>query len=133
MAALVAAERHLWLTLSDMKDKDRVFLMDAPLAPSGLFGDAINSVVDRYQEARKQAAAFQRFRPRRSIALGAAGREQPQPCTSSSYREVQKQSVASRAPPQRDRGRRRSKSGASKARPDLRVVLQSGKPSTKPS
>ncbi len=133
MAALVAAERHLWLTLSDMKDKDRVFLMDAPLAPSGLFGDAVNSVVDRYQEARKQAAAFQRFLPRRSIALGAAGREQPQPCTSSSYREVQKQSVASRAPPQRDRGRRRSKSGASKARPDLRVVLQSGKPSTKRS
>ncbi|KAL0163035.1 hypothetical protein M9458_042431, partial [Cirrhinus mrigala] len=25
MAALVAAERHLWLTLSDMKEKDRVF------------------------------------------------------------------------------------------------------------
>ncbi len=89
MAALVAAERHLWLTLSDMKEKDRVFLMDAPLAPSGLFGDAVDLVVDRYQEAHKQAAAFQRFLPRRSIALGAAGREQPQPCTSSSYREIQ--------------------------------------------
>ncbi len=58
MAALVAAERHLWLTLSDMKEKDRVFLMDAPLAPSGLFGDAINSVVDRYQEARQEKCAF---------------------------------------------------------------------------
>ncbi len=33
MAALVAAERHLWLTLSDMKEKDRVFLMDAPFEP----------------------------------------------------------------------------------------------------
>ncbi len=43
MAALVAVERHLWLTLSDMKEKDRVFLMDAPLAPSGLFGDAVDS------------------------------------------------------------------------------------------
>ncbi len=75
MAALVAAERHLWLTLSDMKEKDRVFLMDAPLAPSGLFGDAVNSVVNRYQEARKQAVAFQRFLPRRSIALGASGQE----------------------------------------------------------
>ncbi len=47
MAALVAAERHLWLTLSDMKEKDRVCLMDAPLAPSGLFSDAVDSVVDR--------------------------------------------------------------------------------------
>ncbi len=109
MAALVAAERHLWLTLSDMKEKDRVFLMDAPLAPSGLFGNAVDYVVDRYQEARKQAAAFHRFLPRRSIVLGAAGREQPQPFTSSSYREIQKQSVASRALPQQDRGRRCSK------------------------
>ncbi|KAL0186794.1 hypothetical protein M9458_018464, partial [Cirrhinus mrigala] len=45
MAALVAADRHLWLTLSSMKD-NRVFLLGAPLAPSGLFGDAINSVID---------------------------------------------------------------------------------------
>ncbi len=128
MAALVAAERHLWLTLSDMKEKGRVFLMDAPLAPSGLLGDAVDSVVDRYQEACKQAAAFQRFLPRRSIALGAAGREQPQPCTSSSYREIQRQSVASRAPPQRDRGRQRPKKvRPSGTKPDLRVMLQSRK------
>ncbi len=132
MAALVAAKRHLWLTLSDMKEKERVFLMDAPLVPSGLFGDAVDSVVDRYQEARKQAAAFQRFLPRRSIA--AAGREQPQPCTSSSYREIQRQSVASRAPPQRDRGRQRpKKSRPSGTEPDLRVVLQSRKSSMKRS
>ncbi len=95
--------------------------LDAPLAPSGLFGDAVDSVVDRYQEARKQAATFQWFLPRRSIALGAAGREQPQPCTSSSYREIQRQSVASRAPPQRDRGRQRpKKSRPSGTKPDLR-------------
>ncbi len=77
MAAMVAAERHLWLTLSDMKEKDRVVLMDAPLAPSGLFGDAVNSVVDRFQEASKQAAAFQRFLPRRSIALALLPRSSP--------------------------------------------------------
>ncbi|KAL0186797.1 hypothetical protein M9458_018467, partial [Cirrhinus mrigala] len=40
---------HLWLTLSDMKEKDRVFLLDAPLAPSGL-----------YQKALKQAVALVR-------------------------------------------------------------------------
>ncbi len=97
MAAMVAAERHLWLTLSDMKDKDRVFLLDALLAPSGLFGDAVNSVVDRYQDC-KQAAAFQRFLPRRFLAQGAAGQEQPSPRTSSSYREAQKESIATRAP-----------------------------------
>ncbi|KAL0161370.1 hypothetical protein M9458_045095, partial [Cirrhinus mrigala] len=108
MASLVAAERHLWLTLSDMKEKDRVFLLDAPLSPSGLFGDAVNTVVDRYQEARKQAAAFQRFLPRRRPAHEAAELEQPRPRTSSSHRETQKQSVATRTPPHRRRVRRRS-------------------------
>ncbi|KAL0173005.1 hypothetical protein M9458_033316, partial [Cirrhinus mrigala] len=109
MAALVAAERHLWLTLSDMKEKDRVFLLNSPLSPSGLFGDAVNTVVERDREARKQAAAFQRFLPRRTPAQGAAGREQPRPSTSSSsYRETQKQSVATRTPPQRERVVKRS-------------------------
>ncbi len=103
MAALVAMERHLWLTLSQMNDKDRVFLLDAHILPSGLFGNAINTVVDRFQEAKQQATAFQLFLPRRSQS-GADRRNQPQPCTSSSYQEVQKLSVATRAPPQRKTG-----------------------------
>ncbi len=56
MAALVAVERHLWLTLSDMKEKDRVFLMDAPLAPSGLFGDAVNSGTRRPINKRRRSS-----------------------------------------------------------------------------
>lgn len=35
MVALVATERHLWLILPGTKDKDKSFLMDAPLAPPG--------------------------------------------------------------------------------------------------
>ncbi len=50
--------------------------MDAPLAPSGLFGDAVDSVVDRYQEARKQAAAFQRFLPFKGLFLKCVNPEQ---------------------------------------------------------
>ncbi len=66
MAALVATQRHLWLNLSQISEKDRVFLLDAPISPSGLFGNAEDKVVDRFQEAKKQAAAFQLFFPRRS-------------------------------------------------------------------
>lgn len=33
-------ERHLWLNLSGIWEKDRTFLLDAPLSPSGLFGDS---------------------------------------------------------------------------------------------
>lgn len=37
VAALVETERHLWLNLSELQDKDRFFLLDAPLSPNGLF------------------------------------------------------------------------------------------------
>ncbi len=41
---------HLWLNLRNIKGKDKNFLMDAPFYLSGLFGDAVNSVVERFQE-----------------------------------------------------------------------------------
>ncbi len=77
MAAVLVAERHLWMTLSNIREEDRVFLLDAPLAPSGLFGNAVGTIVDRHQQARTQAVAFWRFLPRRSSTQAAAGREQP--------------------------------------------------------
>ncbi|KAI2664009.1 Transposon Ty3-G Gag-Pol polyprotein [Labeo rohita] len=100
-----------------------------PLSPAGLFGDAVNAVIDRYQEARKQAVAFQRFLPRRHPARGAAATEQPQPSTSSSYRETQKQSVATRTPPHRERVvKRSSRRGPRPSGPD-----GSGPPGAAPS
>lgn len=57
VAPLVATERHLWLNLSGIKEKDKSFLLNAPLTPSGLFGDAVTTVVNRFQEAKKQAAS----------------------------------------------------------------------------
>ncbi len=69
-------------------------------------------------------AAFQRLLPHHSSAQAAAGREQPQTCTSSLFREAQKQSVTTRAPPCRDQG-------PSKPKTDLQVVLQAKKSSPK--
>ncbi len=55
MASLAAMERHLWLNLFNIRDNDRFFLLDAPLAlaPSGLFRNAVSLVVERLQEVRK--------------------------------------------------------------------------------
>ncbi len=134
MAALVAAERRLWLTLSDIKDHNRVFLLDAPLSSSGLFADVVDSVVDRHQEAGRQMEEFQRFHSRRSLAHGAAGREQPLPRTSSSHREAQKESIATRAPPKGmgRRGRESSRSRTSQpTKPYLLTVLQAKRSSAK--
>ncbi len=64
--------------------------MDAPIFPYGLFSNAVKSVVERFQESAKQAAAFQKLLPQHAHISGAAEREQPQ---------TSKQSVAYRAPP----------------------------------
>ncbi|ROL41866.1 hypothetical protein DPX16_3494 [Anabarilius grahami] len=119
MAALVATEQHLWLNLTEIKDRDKTFLLDAPLNPSSLFGDAITSVTERFQEVKKQSAALQQFLPRHTQVPSAAGREQPKPSTSSSqYRQHQKQSVATRTPPPRswDAGKRSQAKDGSEGR-----------------
>ncbi len=52
--------------------------MDAPIFLSGPFGDAVNSVVERFQESAKQAAAFQKLLSRHTHISGAAEQKQPQ-------------------------------------------------------
>ncbi len=32
MASLVAAERHMWLNLTEIREREKVFLMDAPIS-----------------------------------------------------------------------------------------------------
>lgn len=59
MTALVASERHLWFNLSNIKEKDKSFLLDG-----------VNTVVERFQEAKKQPA-FQQYLPGRSKVSGA--------------------------------------------------------------
>ncbi|KAG1961314.1 hypothetical protein F2P79_005480 [Pimephales promelas] len=63
MSALVATERHLWLNLSNMKEKDKAFLLDAPLSTVGLFCDSVNSVIEKFQEEKKQAEALHKYLP----------------------------------------------------------------------
>ncbi|CAM4558277.1 unnamed protein product [Leuciscus chuanchicus] len=123
MAALVATERHLWLNLSDIKEKEKHVLLDAPVSTVGLFGDAVNSAVAKSQEAAKQAAALQKLLPRRSF-IEAAEREQPHSSKKSAeHRATQKQSVSSRAPPQKSRGHggRSQTQQSSRGKTDLRT------------
>ncbi len=54
MAASVAAERHLWLNLTEIREKEKTFLMDAPISQSGLFGEAVSAVVDKFRSAKTQ-------------------------------------------------------------------------------
>ncbi len=39
MSTLVFQERHLWLSLAEMSDVDKVHFLDAPVSKAGLFSE----------------------------------------------------------------------------------------------
>ncbi len=83
MAGSVAAERHLWLNLTEIREKEKVFLLDAPISQSGLFGEAVSSAVEKFRSAKTQSAALKQFMPRRmrdhSTPSSSLSREQSLP------------------------------------------------------
>ncbi|KAL0204024.1 hypothetical protein M9458_002042, partial [Cirrhinus mrigala] len=91
MGAMVVTERHLWVNLADLGKKERGFLLDAPVSPTELFGTSIETVVEKFREARVRSAAFKTFIPRRS-------RSEPEQYGGPGP-QAQKTSVATRAPP----------------------------------
>lgn len=88
MAALVATERHLWLNLSGIREKDKAFLLDVPLSLSGLFSNTVNSDIDRFQVVKKQAAALMQYLPRHSRSREAVPSHRQAPHTDNSKRRV---------------------------------------------
>ncbi|XP_026054877.1 uncharacterized protein LOC113040897 [Carassius auratus] len=97
MSALVSTERHLWLNLTAIKEKEHLCLLDSPISPSGLFGDSVNMVVNKFEEVKKHEEDFVQFFPCRTQGEGPSA---TQPCPlPSKTREVKKQSVVDRDPP----------------------------------
>ncbi len=43
-----------------------MFSLDAPISQSGLFGEAVSSVVEKFGSAKTQLAALKQFMPRRT-------------------------------------------------------------------
>ncbi len=66
MSAMMVMDRHLWVNLADLEKKEKGFLLDAPISPSELFGTSIETVIEKFREARACSAAFETFIPRRS-------------------------------------------------------------------
>ncbi len=107
MAGSVAAECHLWLNLTEIREKEKVFLLDAPISQSGLFGEAVSSVVEKFRSAKTQSAALKQFMPRRtrdhSTPSSSLSREQSLPRKEPSGRSV---AQAAHPPPTRVWGAR---------------------------
>ncbi len=66
MAAMVVTEKYLWVNLADLEKKEKGFLLNAPILPSQLFGTSVETVVEKFREARARSEAFKTFIPRRS-------------------------------------------------------------------
>lgn len=49
----------------DIKEKDKSFLMDAPISKDGLLGNSVTAVVEKFRAAKPQSAAFCQLIPRR--------------------------------------------------------------------
>ncbi|XP_056607200.1 uncharacterized protein LOC130425144 [Triplophysa dalaica] len=124
MASLVLTERLLWLDLTVIRGNDKLFLLNAPIAPQGLFGESHNDVMDKHLEAKKQSESFKSPLPcwgHSSVSSGSFSRA----CTSA-HLQQQKASVAARAPPHNlSIVGSHVQAQQSKRRSDLRTVIAS--------
>ncbi|XP_027901587.1 uncharacterized protein LOC114162038 [Xiphophorus couchianus] len=65
MASTVVAQRHLWLTLSDVPDRDRAIYLDEPVSTDGLFGQSLDAIQAKFELKKKQTEALRCIIPRR--------------------------------------------------------------------
>ncbi|ROL46355.1 hypothetical protein DPX16_9090 [Anabarilius grahami] len=79
MGSLIVLNRHLWLTLTDMKDAEKSALLNSPVNSSSLFGSSVESFSERFTEAQKQSRAISTFCPSAPELLLPCARAHPQP------------------------------------------------------
>lgn len=78
MASSVVSMRHLWLTLTDMPDREKAAYLDGPVCPDGLFGQSLDSIQASFDLKKKQAEALRSALPRRDARPRSTGfRQQP--------------------------------------------------------
>ncbi len=57
-------ERHVWLTMTEMKEADKVPFLDAPVSSGCLFGPAVEGFAECFTEAQKSSQVMQHFLPK---------------------------------------------------------------------
>ncbi|KAL0157268.1 hypothetical protein M9458_048514, partial [Cirrhinus mrigala] len=113
---------QIYGSLADLGKKEKGFLLDAPVSPSELFGTSIETVIEKFREAKARSAAFKTFIPRRTRSEPEHQRG-PGPSRCEDQRQAQKASVAARAPPPSADGSRRWRRPRG-VHQDLREVVQ---------
>ncbi len=57
MSSLIVLEHHLWLTMTEMKEADKVPFRDAPVLSGSLFGSAVERFAERLSSEVVSAGA----------------------------------------------------------------------------
>ncbi len=120
MSTLVVQERHLWLTLADMRESDKHRFLDAPISQAGLFGEAVEGFAQQFSAAQQQTEAFRHILPWRSAAVSTpppaaappSARRRGRPPAASTSAPARPQQQPSQRP-QRGAGRRKAAQPAS--------------------
>ncbi len=79
MSSLIVLERHLWLTMMEMKEADKVPFLDAPVSSGTLFGPAVEGFANRFTEAQKLSQAMWHFLPKCTSSSSASSCPRPVP------------------------------------------------------
>ncbi len=53
MSRLIVLERHLWLTMTEMKEADKVPFLDAPVSSGSLFGPSVEGMLNASRRLRR--------------------------------------------------------------------------------
>ncbi len=79
MSSLIVLERHLWLTMTEMKEADKVPFLDAPVLSGSLFGLAVEGFAECFTEDQKSSQVMRHFLPKRTSSSFASSRPRPAP------------------------------------------------------
>ncbi len=77
MSSLIVLECHLWLTMTEMKEADKVPFFDAQVLSGSLFGPAVEGFAECFTEAQKSSQAMQHFLPKCTSSSSASSRPIP--------------------------------------------------------
>ncbi|XP_067284189.1 uncharacterized protein [Pseudorasbora parva] len=62
-----------------MKDRGKKVLLDAPISAAGLFGDSVNLVIEKFQDAKGRRQHSKSFSPAKSMLLGVSSPRRVRP------------------------------------------------------
>ncbi len=107
ISSLIVLERHLWLTMMEMKEADTVPFLNAPVSSGSLFGPAVEGFAERFVEAQKSSQVMRHLLPKRTSSSSASSHPRPAPTPQTAKPTP---TTPETRPPEgrRDRGRSRS-------------------------